>query len=275
MWNSKSGLMVNNMSTMRTSRKPSMAENLLRLIDVLAGAERPLRVAEIAKRLGVARTSVYRLVSPLEAGGYVRRLNPTRGYVLSLRFLELAEVVREGLEVRRIAYPAMERLRDEVQLAVHLVLRDGDEAVYMEKVESKRPVRLYTRIGRRVPLHVAACPRVLLAYCPDEEVAAYLSRAAMLRYTPATVTDPAAIWELVKQVRASGYSTSYGELEPDTGAVAVPVHNDRGEVVASLSLAGPEWQFKVEDLNHLVSRLRATSDEISKELGFRGKRGSR
>lgn len=257
------------MSAMRT-RKPSMVDKSLALIDVLGRSQKPLGVAEIAELLGVARTSIYRLIAPLDERGYVRKVEGAR-YSLSLKFIELAEIVREGLELRRIAYPVMERLRDRTELAVHLVVRDGDQAVYVEKVESNRPVRLYTRVGRRVPLHVAACPRLLLAYCTDEEVAAYLRCASLVKFTPNTVADVDQIWRLIREVRRTGFSTGYGELEPETAAVAVPVRDHTREVVAALSLAGPEWHFRNEDLSELVKCSREAAAEISAEMGFRAR----
>lgn len=255
---------------MRTNTKPCMLEKGLALIDVLASAGKPLTIMELGERLGLPRTSLYRLLEPLHVRGYVRRVGPGPRYALSLRFLDLAEIVREGLELRKIAYPIMERLRDDVQLAVHLVVRDGNQAVYVEKVESQRPVRLYTQVGRRVPLHVAACPRLLLAYCDDAEIREYFATARMVRYTPNTVADVPTLWELIHQVRVQGYSTGYGELEPETAAVAVPVRDHGGGVVAALSLAGPEWHFRAEDLDQLVVKLKEAALEVSRELGFRG-----
>lgn len=255
---------------MRTKAYSSMLEKGLSLIDILAEAGEPVGLAELARRLDLPRTSLYRLVRPLEERGYLRRVSPGSRYALSLRFLELGELVREGLELRRLAYPFMERLRNEAELAVHLVVQDGDHAVYLEKVESHRPVRLFTQVGRRVPLHVAACPRLLLSYRSDADIAAYFTRATFTKFTPNTITDVNELWRLVKETRISGFSTGYGELEPETAAVAVPVCNHRGEVVAALSLAGPEWQFRAEDLMKLVSVLQRTAQEISNELGFRG-----
>ena len=252
------------------SRHMSMLDKGLDIISLLAKSRQPLKISEMADALQIPRTTVYRLIGSLENGGFVRRVGDGSAYFLSLKFLQIAEIVRESLELRRIAVPLMERLRDDLNLAVHLVVRDGDEAVYVEKVESKRPVRLFTQVGLRVPLHVTACPRILLAYCSDEEINKYVARIKMVKYTPATVADPVALWERIRQIRRTGYSVAWGELEPETAAVAVPVYNHIDEVVASLSLAGPEWYFKHEETEAVASRLKQYGIQMSRELGYMG-----
>lgn len=246
----------------------SMLDKGLAIIEVLAAAKKPLKIAELAEKLSIPRPTIYRLIDTLEARGYVRSMGQTTEYFLSLKFLQLGEVVRDSLELRKLAYPYMERLRDEVELAVHLVVRDNDEAVYVEKVESRRPVRLFTQVGRRVPLHVTACPRVLLAFNSDHEIEKYIAAAKMVKFTPNTVADPETLWSRIHEIRSKGYSTAYGELEPETAAVAVPIRNNREEVVAALSVAGPEWHFKSVKLDDLVARVQKYASGISQELGY-------
>lgn len=256
---------------MRTDRRRlSMVDKALAIIEVLYHAKRPLRILELSEKLSIPRSTVYRLLEPLESSGYVRRVGGDTRYQLSLKFLQIGEMVRDSLEIRRVAYPFMVKLRDQVDLAVHLVVRDGNEAVYVEKVESRRPVRLFTQIGRRAPLHVTACPRVLLAYCDDEEIHRYVQTTTMVKYTENTVADPDTLWQKIGEIRAKGYSVAFGELEPETAAIAVPVFNHRKEVVASLSIAGPEWYFKREDTDQLVSALRSCAEAISREIGHTG-----
>lgn len=246
----------------------SMLDKGLEIISLLAQVRRPLRVSTIAGLLSLPRTTVYRLIASLEQRGFVKRTDTQATYFLSLKFLELAEIVRESLELRALALPFMEKLRDEVDLAVHLVVRDGDEAVYVEKVESNRPVRLFTRVGRRAPLHVTACPRILLASLSDAEIEDYISCTEMVKYTPTTVADSDTLRKSIQEIREKGYSIAWGELEPLTAAIAVPIRDYRREVVASLSLAGPDWYFKSEDLSRFLSRLKLYAAQISQELGY-------
>jgi IclR family KDG regulon transcriptional repressor len=246
----------------------SMLDKGLEIISLLAQVKRPLRISTIADLLSLPRTTVYRLIASLEQRGFVKRTDTQATYFLSFKFLELGEIVRESLELRALALPFMEKLRDEVNLAVHLVVRDGDEAVYVEKVESNRPVRLFTRVGRRAPLHVTACPRLLLASLPDAEIEEYISCTEMVKYTPTTVADADTLRKSIQEIREKGYSIAWGELEPFTAAIAVPIRDYRREVVASLSLAGPDWYFKSEDLSRFLSRLKFYAAQISQELGY-------
>jgi len=246
----------------------SMLDKGLEIINLIVREKKPLKITEISEMLAIPRTTVYRLIKSLESCGFVRQTGSSTRYFLSLQFLYIAEIVRESLDLRRVALPFMERLRDDLDLAVHLVIRDGNEAVYLEKVDSRRPVRLFTQVGRRAPLHVTACPRILLAYCSDDEIRRYISTVKMVKYTKNTVADPDTLWAKIHEIRRTGFSIAYGELEPETAAIAVPIRNDKGKVVASLSLAGPEWHFKSEDIDYIVSKLRDCAQRISQELGY-------
>lgn len=245
-----------------------MLDKGLEIMNLLADIQRPMRAAEVAAKLSLPRPTVYRLLNSLEENGFVRRVGPETSYFLSLRFLKLAEIVRESLELRKVAIPIMERLRDQVNLAVHLVVRDGNDAVYIEKIESRRPVRLATQVGRRVPLHVTACPRVLLASCSDADIRSYLAATKMVKYTPNTIADEAVLWPTLREIREKGYSIAWGELEPETAAAAAPVRDHEGNVVASLSLAGPEVYFRTEDMSSLIGPLQSHAAEISAQLGY-------
>jgi len=249
----------------------SMLSKGLSVLEALAKAGRPLKVSELSAMLDVPRGTIYRLIAPLEAEGYVRRNESTREYYLWLKLLQLGEKVRNSLEVRTLAYSRMVELRDQVGLAVHLVMRDGDEAVYIEKVESNRPVRLFTQIGRRVPLHVTACPRALLAFWPDDEIEMYIARTEMIAFTTRTVADAQTLWTKIREIRQNGYSIAFGELEPETTAIAVPINGHRGEVIASLSVAGPDSQFKEEELGNIIRSVKDMAGRVSREVGYDGR----
>ncbi len=254
---------------MRTdSDQLSMLDKGLKVISLLAEVRTPLRIASISDELGFPRTTVYRLVESLERQGFLRRVGSGKEFFLSLQFLQLGEIVRESFELRQIAYPPMEKLRDEVGMAVHLVIRDGQEAVYVEKIESTRPVRLFTQVGRRAPLYIPASSRIFLAACSDDEIDEYVSTVEMVRHTKNTVADADALRAAVREIRQKGYSVSFSEIVPETAEAAVGVMNHRGEVIAALSLAGPEMYFRSDEIDCLLSRLRHYAGEISKELGY-------
>lgn len=137
-----------------------------------------LTLQEAVHLSGQPKTSVYRMLMSLEEGGLLKRTD-VGAYELGLGFLQYGQAVSERMDIRREALPVMVRLNEEIGEAVNLIIRDGEEATYVEKVDTKEPIRVYTAIGRRAPLYAGACPRVLLAFLPDEEQEKYLSRVKL------------------------------------------------------------------------------------------------
>ncbi|EGL84159.1 transcriptional regulator, IclR family [Caldalkalibacillus thermarum TA2.A1] len=115
-----------------------------------------LTLQEMVELLQMPKTSVYRMAQSLVELGFLQKTNDY--YQLGLAFLSFGMLVAERLDLRRIALPIMKRLKEETKEAVNLVIRDGDEAIYNEKVDTSEPVRVYTKVGQRAPLYAGACP---------------------------------------------------------------------------------------------------------------------
>lgn len=239
----------------------------LKLLDLFT-AERPkLTLRDVAEISGLSKPTALRLLNTLEANGYLMR-DRSKAYCLGLKFLELGNCVAERLDIRAVALPHMEELLIRADQAVNLVIRDGLEAVYIEKRETSHPVRMYTRIGRRAPLYAGACPRALIAFLPEKETADIISRLEFKPYTAAAPTNALELQEKIKQERALGYCLSKGELYDGTGALAMPVRDYSRRVVASISISGPVGNFIEERREYLLGALTRCVDAISKDLGY-------
>jgi len=228
-------------------------------------------LSELSRLSGIPKATVYRMISTLEAHGFINRvdvLGKENQYKLGLRFLEYGKLVSNGLEIRNIALPHMAKFRDKVNECVQLIVRDNDEAMYIEKLECKQFIRLYTRIGRRAPLYGGACPRAILTFLPDEEIDRILNSVNLVKYTKNTVVDKKKLKEMIEQDRQRGYTVSYGELEPETVAIGAPIFDHKGNVAGSLSVAGPDSRFTEKELPYLTDELLKTTREISKALGY-------
>ncbi len=240
----------------------------LKLLGLFTPEQSVLSLTEVASLSGIPKPTAYRLLSTLEANGLVSR-TADRRYKLGLKLLELGNLVAEQLELRAVAIPHMQRLRDDLQLTVQLLVRDGIEAVYIEKVETTHPVRLYTRMGRRAFLHAGACPRALLAFLPQREMEEILRELPLKSYTPITPATLEQLRATIAEERQKGYTVSLGELVEGTAAVAMPIRDFNGHVVASLSVAGALIQFPPHKIPVIAARVKQTVDSISMELGFK------
>ena len=227
-----------------------------------------LALHEMVLHLGMPKSSVHRMARSLEEMGFLQR-NEDGSYSLGLLFLEFGHLVSERLNIRRIAYPIMESIKNEIGEAVNLVIADGDEALYIEKVETSERVRVYTQIGRRAPLYGGACPRILLTYLPKEKQEDYLNKVKLIPYGANTITNKQDLVKLLEEDGKRGYTVSHSELEDFSSSVGAPIFNYYGEIIAGISIVGPEARFRNDDhLNKVIACAVKGAKEISKKMGW-------
>lgn len=224
-------------------------------------------LSELVSLSGMPKTSVHRMVSSLEEMGFLNR-DPSGVYTLGLVFLEFGQLVADRLDIRKIAKPVMEELCREVDEAVHLIMRDGNEAIYVEKIEGTQTVRLYTAIGRRSPLYAGACARSILSFLPREEIEAYIKQTELIPIGSGTITDPSKLLEAIEASVQNGYTVSYSELENYTAAIGAPIFNHHHQVAAGISIAGFEARFTEDRLPYLTERVKQAALQISRKIGY-------
>lgn len=222
---------------------------------------------EMVQLSGMPKTSVYRMVLSLEEMGLLDKDGEGK-YSLGLLFLQFGHLVAERLDIRQVALPVMQALHDEVGEAVNLIVKDGNEAIYIEKLDTKQRVRLYTAIGRRSPLYAGACSRVILAFLPHHEREDYLAKIDLTPIASGTITDKDQLRLLLAESQKTGYTVSHSELENYTSAVAAPIFNHKGEVAAGISIAGLDVNYQGEKLPPLAEKVKTAAREISRKLGY-------
>lgn len=262
---------------MREPRKGTILQSVdhaLAVLEAFEAATPELGVTALSGRLKLAKSTVYRLLSTLAARGYVYQNPATGKYRLGLKAFEVGSLAVSQLTVREAALPFLERLRDATKETVHLGVREGDAVIYIDKIETPLSIRMYSRIGRRAPLHCTALGKALLAFAPPADVAR-LARRGLRRYTANTVTDPEALGKELGRVREQGYALDNEEFEEGLRCVAAPLWDYTGTVVASAGIAGPHIRVTPERLPELIAVVRATAGEISARLGHRGRGADR
>ncbi|MGD1996627.1 MAG: IclR family transcriptional regulator [Anaerolineae bacterium] len=259
-------------------RKDRAVKTVGRAIDLLRSfslEEPELGVTELSKRLDVHKSTVSRLLSTLEEEDLVYRNSETGRYRLGVGLIELAGLVVLRADLRRVARPMLRQLADQTQETVNLTVRDSGEAINVDQVSPHgRRVLNIGWVGRRTPLHASSTGKVLLAYLPDEELDALLE-GPLPRYTEHTITHAAVLREQLAVVRRRGYAVGLEELEIGLNAVAAPVRDHTGQVVASVSAAGPSYRFSRERIEgEVAAEVMACTGRISRALGFRQTSGS-
>ncbi|OES45129.1 IclR family transcriptional regulator [Domibacillus iocasae] len=229
--------------------------------------EEKLTLLQMIEKTGLPKTSAYRMAESLLELGFLEK-DQEGAYRLGLIFLALGNLVADRLDIRSVALPYMKRLRKETGEAVNLVIRDGDEAVYIEKVDTQERVRVYTQIGRRAPLYGGACPRILLSFMEQDEQEQLIESFQMIRYAKGTPENKEELRQLIQKTRKNGWSISHSELEDHSSALAAPIFNHKGDVIAGISLVGPEVRFRDEArAKEMIEKLIEASRQISVELG--------
>lgn len=232
-------------------------------------AEPTLGVTHLSERLGLHKSTVSRLLSTLEREGFVEQDPETGKYRLGLGLVSLAGFALERLDLRRIAHPHLGPLAELTQETINLTVLDGREGVNIERIASPRSIRYVGSVGRRTPLHCSSTGKVMLAYMTPQERDALLPHP-LPRYTAKTITDRAVLEAELTQIRAQGYGLAREEYEEDLAAVAAPIHNHQGRVLATVSITGPAYRLAPDKIAAWIKPLQETACKISAQLGYSG-----
>lgn len=227
-------------------------------------AEGPADLGQVADRLGVHKSTALRLLRTLHEHGLVYRQQDQR-YRLGARLIALAQEAVENLDVREVAHPHLAALNERTGHTVHLAVREESEVVYIDKVESRYPVRMYSRIGRPVAITVAAVAKLLLADLPETERRAFAEKLDYPMYTARSIPHAAAFLKELATVREQGWATDLGGHEESINCVAAPVRGADGRVVAAMSVSAPNVVVTAEELLALLPLVRRTADAISRD----------
>lgn len=247
----------------------SRNKTVLRSMDILSLFEEhaELTFQEIIELSQMPKTSVYRMLQSLEEMQFLEKGEDAK-YRLGLIFLRFGSLVSARLDLRGAAYPIMKELHEDVEEAINLALKQGDTAVYIEKIDTKQKVRLFTAIGRTSPLYAGACSRSILSFLPEVDIQAYVRNTELKQVAPGTITDKQVLYQSIEQANKDGYVQSNSELENHTSAVAAPIFNHEGAAIAGLSIAGIEAHYTEEQVRLYAEKVMKAANDISKKLGY-------
>lgn len=227
--------------------------------------------ADVARELRVHRSTALRLLGTLERHGLVERDQRTAKYRLGHRLQQLASVVSGEFDLRYVARPVCESLAGALGETVTLDVLAGDVIVPIEQATASTSMVSVNWLGRRTPVHCTASGKVILAFAPPA-VRERLLTHPLERSTARTVTDRAELEQQLEAARESGVARTFEELELGLDAIAAPVFGADGEVVAALDVSGPSHRLRLEGRPELVRMTREGAADLSRRLGFRGRR---
>ncbi len=240
--------------------------NAARLLKAFLSREETLGVSELARRLGLGKSAVHRLLTTLAAEGLVAR-DPDGGYRLGLVVFELGEAVRAHMDLHGAAGPVLVELREQTGESSQVGVLDDDQVVYVDRLESTHSLRLFHETGRRVPLHCTSSGKVLLAHLPDDEVERIIA-AGLRAHTPHTIVAPDALRAELAGVRERGWADAVNEREIGVASLAAPIHGPTGQVVAAISVGAPVTRFRAIPRPRLARAVVEAGEAVSRRLGW-------
>lgn len=252
----------------RQSGEVSTLAKAIEILDIVAAAPHGISLAELALRLQMPKSTVHRLATALCRANFLRKNTSRSVFQLGLRLTELGEIALERLELRDIARPLLLRLAYDLGETAHMAIVENGRAVYVEKVDMPNMIRMYSAIGRTVPLHCTGVGKALLAFSPPEFQETIIA-GGLERHSPKTICEPDLLRAELSAIRERGFAYDLEEIALGLHCVGAPVFNHQHVCVAAVSVAGPMQRLPLERLEAVREQVVGVAELISHELGWR------
>ncbi|MCZ0704330.1 DNA-binding IclR family transcriptional regulator [Natronobacillus azotifigens] len=223
------------------------------ILDYLSTQPQPQRLSEIAKHTGLTNPTALKILNTLLLIGYVQKDPDTKMFSLGTRLIKYANKSVEQLSIKKIAQPHLESLQHSTTETVHLGILESDHIKYIAKIESKKPVSLYSQIGKSIPLYCSAMGKAVLADLNDHEVENYLDKIQLIEKTKNTFTDKSMLIDELKKVREQGYAFDNGEHDLEVFCVGSSITID-GTNYGAISVSLPKYRLTDEVLDDLIKQ---------------------
>ena len=241
----------------------------LRLLQIFSQSPLGLTAKQVAALSRLPVSTVHRFLTNLQSSGFLN-CNGDGIYHLGIACFAIGQSALSQLDIRRLSLPYLRELNQKTRETIHLTVRHGLSAVYVEKLDSPEQLRIHSRIGAAVPLYCTAVGKVMLAYMPPEEQQAVRQQLDLKRLTPNTVGNLQELEAELYRVRKNGYACDLEEHELHIRCVAAPIWDHAGGVHASVSITAPMVRMPVSRLRQLAPLIQSAGLQISKELGYQG-----
>lgn len=239
----------------------------LALLARVSDAPTPPRFVDLLRDTGLPKATLHRLLGALLAHRLIALDPRDQTYVVGLRALEMAQRSWQGMDVRAAAAEDILRLGEKTGDTVHLAVLDGTEVVYIDKVESRQQIRMFSAVGKRGPLHCTGVGKAMMAFLEEGRRVELAQRLPLKKFTLNTFTSRAAFLKHLDEIRARGYARDLEEHELGIRCAAAPIFDFRGDVVASVSVTAPSFRLTPERLDKIGPFVVQAARSITRKLG--------
>jgi len=245
-------------------------DRALTILELLSEYNDGLGITEISGKIELHKSTVHRLLATLIYKGFVEQDSETNKYKVSLKLFEIGTKRVEGTDIMNVSKPFTTSLMDSLNEVVHLVIRDKNDIVYIDKVEANNTIRMASTIGKRSPLYCTSVGKAMLAFMSEVEVDEVWTSSNIQSLTDNTIVDYVKFKEELKKIKEYGYSVDDEENELGVRCVGAPVFNRSGEIEGAISISGPTTRVTKDKVEEISKEVKKCAYLISKELGYRG-----
>ncbi len=226
------------------------------------------KISELARQLHLDRSTTYRILLSLEKCGFVEKDEKTGEYSLGMTAFEIGNAFLRQMDFVKISKPIMTDLALKVQETVHLAVLSNTEIVYVDKADSPRTLGVISKIGQRAPVYCTALGKALLAHQSKEETNRIIQEIKLKPYTKNTIISKKGLAEELKEIREKGYSLDRREIEEEVECIGAPIRDHRGDVIAAISISGPQRKIGTPNEAQFVSQVVEAAILISSKMGY-------
>lgn len=241
--------------------------NSIRIMKSFSINQPSRRVTELAKELGLAKSTVSRLVTTLASEGFLEKDPETNEYRLGLGVLALSGILTHHLEIHKEAAPVLANVVATTKETAHIAILDGFDTVYIDKEAGVHQAKMKTYLGKRNPTHAVSSGKILLAFSSEEFIDEYIKNG-LSSYASRTITDRDQLKNVLKRIREDGYALSYAELSDDIASIAAPIRDFTGRVVAAITVVGKGKEIMSGRMNQIIRVVKEAAKESSERLGY-------
>ena len=239
-------------------------EKALNILELFDEKGKELTVTEISGSLDLNKPSSFRILSNLEDFGYLDKDPKTARYCLGPKLYHLGSLAEPHAKIKKVARPFLKKLNEQCHETVHLAVLHQGEALYLDKIEGKRTIRVITRVGARLPAHCSGVGKVLLSALSEEVLVNTLLEKGLSRFTKNTITDLGVLKQELDKCRKRGYTIDNEEIEEGLKCVAAPLY-EKGEIVAAISISAHNERLNKE-ISRYISLVKKAAKGISDAL---------
>ena len=242
----------------------------LTLLTLIAESTSPLSLTELSHKTKMSKSTIQRLTYTLETLEFLDRNEDTKKFRLGPKMTSIALSVVRNIDITKIALPYMQETATDTGETVGIAILSESDVVYTNFVKTAKMIIIDRKIGDRIPAYCSSSGKVILAYLPESRLESILQKMKWERFTPHTIINIKGLCRELERVRIRGFSTNKEEINLGAIAVAAPVRDALGEVIAAVNIMIPTIRCSLEQLETVYARkVIEMADKISSVMGYR------